>query len=271
MSDVDEMIRRANARRKKRWPFFAVLLGIFSLPFSYIGYARWAKHRAEHRFDLDAGGRSELAKKLDVAEKEVAKREAVYRAAVPREKLAALEPSDTPCPSAAMLPSEVTRADDPAPLGSTLSGLTSRLAELRKKLGEGRATTEDLRVAEAIGGSAWDGGTETLLFADEIVEARMTRDPDTKRIGFISGRVTGRTYLYSFEAGRIICAGRFEARSSPTLEVKYQSTSISPTLEDPATSLARTEAEKTKLREDLFTQAQGAARDGLRALRQSAD
>jgi hypothetical protein len=138
---------------------------------------------------------------------------------------------------------------------------------LKKALAEGRATREDLAAARSIASlQAWSGGSDTLLFAEEIVDAKMTRDPDTQRIGFVAGRVVGRTWVYSYDESRIVCAGRVEGRSSPTVEVKYRSTSISPTLEDPATFLARTEAEKNKLWEDLVSQTKSAAKASLRAV-----
>lgn len=268
MSDeADEMIRRANARRSKRWPFIAGVLALFSLPFLYIGWAHWSKHRQEHRFDLDADGRKELAQKLDDADKEIAKREATYRAVVTREKLAAIEPAAALCPINASYPIELTRPNADVPLADTIAQHASTVRWFRKKLADGIANLDDLRRARSLASQdGWSGGSDTLLFADEIVEARMTRDPETYRIGFAPGRVVGRSYVYSYDASRIVCAGRLEGKSSPTIEVKYQSTSISPTLEDPATFLARTEAEKSKLWEDLVSQTKTAAKESLRAV-----
>jgi hypothetical protein len=264
MSEADEMIRRANARRKKRWPFVVVVLGLFALPFLYIGWAYWAKHRREHRDDLASEGRAELARELDGAKTEIAKREVAYRSAVDSAKLSAIELSSSPCriePSSSFV---VVRPDEPVPIGDTLERLTSRVKHLETRLREGVVTRMQLdEVKRITSKAAFSRTADPFFVADEIVEARMTKDPQTGQIRFIAGQITGRAFLYSHDDERVACAGRFEARSSATVEVKYDSTSLSPTLEDPATFLARTTAEKRRLWEDLVSQAGAAARQSL--------
>jgi hypothetical protein len=268
MSEADEMIRRANARRKKRWPFVVVALGIFALPFLFIGYAYWAKYRRQHRDDLGSEDRAELARELDGAKKEIAQREVAYRAAVDSAKLSAIEPSSAPCRMDPASSFVVVRASEPVPIGDTLEQLTSRVKYLEERLRGGEVTRTQLdEVKRITSKAAFAGMSDAFFVADEMVDARMTLDEETKRIGFVAGHINGRAFLYSYDDARIACAGRFEARSSPTIEVKYESTSLSPTLEDPATFQARTGAEKRRLSEDLVSQARIAAKDSLRAAR----
>jgi len=272
VSEADEMIRRANAKRKKGWPFIVGVALFLAVPFLYIGitYFRVLRANDPYRDDplLTAQERSEMSVSLDQAEAILAKREAEYRDATTPDRLASAVPGEGRCdvrrPSSSF---DLARPGKPVPRASPIESARFELERLRASLNDKSARNGQYQTARRMAGNeSFAGAVNVVLVASAIVDATMMLDPETRRPGFVPGHVVGRAYLYSFDKHAIVCAADIDARSSESITVEYRSTALSPTLEDPATFLERTKATQEKLREDLMEQTRLAVDRSMRGL-----
>lgn len=287
LDEYEVAIRRAAFRRKV--VTFGATAVFFLSPFGYIGWKLFEQHRAEvvaHEAELlDAAEQKEMDDLLAKADAALDTQEAKWKAATTPAALAAVKESDDDCSSAPSAP-DAQSADSYIKYGSIdmsyfgnadytlikggnaseadpVSYPRRRLADVRAKSSKKEATKDDLDTARSI--VLGTGGRAIFVDVSDETEPDVSFGPDVDGDGtFDPGSLHGRAYLYRVDEGRIVCAGDLEAESSPTVDVRYFTTTINGS---PITdTFARHEGEKAGVQRDFQVQIRRALATGLRAV-----
>lgn len=267
MTNEVEAFERAT--RRSRTIKIALLLLVIGSPLIYVGYKNYAKRAQieerreayEQSIALTAADKAELAATIPRARKAIEDAGNRFVNVVTPTALDAIEDAGQPCPYRIMGPSmgagesyikhgsidmnyfgnaSYTLYAPGTPIKPPIGGDLGTLEDVAKELATKTADKNDLDRVRRL-----ERSLDDFLF---VVGEH--KDPVVLADSYLPGQLTGFAYLYSFEAGRIVCFTALAAQNRERIEIQY-SAMVGNVLDE---EMKKNEAARSVLQRDLEVQ-----------------